>query len=606
MAKITFTNDELSSYFSGALKHKAYGETVKMSLKLRYHAEGVYPEEMIEERRPSENLAVKKYRRKIWQPITQPTWGKVETELNKIRRSSDWLIKFDNSKVPARILPEESLFEYCENNYPFEFTSITNWAFSLLLPLYLKDPNAVVAVLPIDQPIKESEYIKPYAYTFDSWQVIDFVQRDYAVLKSTDKVIYQDEQGHKHFGEVYYIITTVSIYRYEETRGSKKLTLAWQYDHNLGELPVFRVKSLLFKNYDSTFVCKSRLNEMLPRLNEALREYSDLQAEVVQHIFSEKWETVTDDCPACKGKGEIKTAGLRPEMHKCTSCDGSGAKARGPYSTLQIRVPMAGEKPVGTPPAGYIQKDVNIVKIQDERIDKHEFKALSAINMEYLAQAPLNQSGTAKEVDKDALNNFVNAVAEDLIWMIDKVIYFTNELRYSFVIPDRETRMAMLPYIAVPEKFDLLSSTYLEEQISKQKEGKGNPIIINAMEEEYVNKKFIADHSLREKILLTIRLDPLAGVNEDDKITRLTQGGITKETYIISCNISEFIDRAVEEKGEDFYTMKPKDQKELLKSYAAEQIEDSTVAAKVLSDITETTPGEGQQQKTNAEMIAGG
>jgi len=596
MAKLDFTNDELTSYFAGTIKHKAYNETVNTSLDCRYHAEGVYPKTMIEQRRPSENKAVHKYREKIWKPITKPTWSKVVTELNKIRRSSDWMIKYDDSKVPPRIAAteDETLKKYCEENFPLDFASVTNWVFSLLLEQYLKDPNTVILVMPLEKvDVAETDYQKPFPYTFDSDQVYDYVQGDYAVLKSSDRVLYKDAQGYKHFGDVFYIVTTQYIQRYEELQGNKRFTLTWQHNHNIGELPAFRVKGLFKKSYDSTFVFKSRLDAMLPRLDEALREYGDLQAEVVQHIFSEKWETVTDDCPACKGKGEIRTAGLKSEMIPCSVCEGSGAKARGPYSTLQIRVPMAGEKPVGTPPAGYIQKDVNIVKIQDERVDKHEFKALSAINMEYLAQTPLNQSGTAKEVDKDALNNFVNAVAEDLIWTMDRVYHFINEMRYSIILPDKNSRGEMLPYISVPEKYDLLSNSYLEEQIAKQKENKGNPIIINAMEEEYVNKKFVADHALRDKILLTLKLDPLAGVNEDDRITRVAQGGITKETYIISCNISEFIDRAIDEKGDGFKSMKLKEQKDLLMTYAEEQMEAMEVKKQILSNDSETSdPGD--------------
>lgn len=608
MAKISFSNTELSYYFNGSLRHKAYGETVKLSERYRYHAEGVYPKEMIEERRPSESKAVKEYREKVWKPITKPTWGKVVTELNKIRRSSDWMIKYNSDNIPARVLPEETLQEYCEKKYPLGFTSITNWVFSFLLPQYLKDPNSVIAIMPLDKTeAQPNEYIKPFAYVFDSWQVLDFVQGDYAVLKSTDKVIYQDENGRKYYGDVYYIMTTMYIQRYEESKGSKKLSLAWEYHHNIGELPAFRVKGLIHKSYDSTFVYKSRLDDMMPRLDEVLREYSDLQAEVVQHIFSEKWETVSDDCPVCKGKGDIRTAGVKGETVKCYACEGSGAKARGPYSTLQIRVPMAGEKPIGTPPAGYIQKDVTIVKIQDERIDKHEFKALSSINMEYLAQTPLNESGKAKEVDKDALNNFVNAVAEDIVWTMDEVYYYSNEMRYNVIVPNAAQRKGLLPYIPVPEKFDLLSSTYLEDQISKQKENKGNPIIINAMEEEYVNKKFAADDDIRKRVLLSIRLDPLAGVGEDDRASRMSQNGITKETYVLSCNIREFIDQAIDEKGESFFTMKPKEQKDLLKSYARQQIEENQTSAQIISNFTETEqPGESQQEKAKPVITAAG
>jgi len=583
MPKLLFTKEELAQYFNGRGRHKAYEETVKMAMDMEIHAEGVYPQQMVEERRPSESIAVKEYRKKIWKPITKPTFGKVVTELNKIRRSSDWSIRYDDSKIPPRILPEEVMQEYCEKNYPF-FNSVTNWVFKVLLPSYLKDANSLVVVMPlgIEKGVQENEYVRPFGYLFHSHSVIDYVQDDYAVIKSTDKVVYTNDQGAKWYGDVYYIITTQFVQRWEQTNGTSRYSMKWQYNHNIGQLPAFRVEGFFKKSLDNTFVFESRLSSMLPRLDEALREYSDLQAEVVQHVFNEKWELISDDCPKCKGKGVTKAAGFNGEEITCVHCEGTGAKPKGPYSNHQLRMPMAGETMPPMPPVGYVQKQVEIVKIQDERIDKHVYNALSAINMEYLHETPLNQSGTAKEVDKDALNNFVNSIAEDLVATMDRLYFFIGEYRYILILPNAEARKDLLPYINVPEKFDILSSTYLEGQIAKQKENKGNPIIINAMEEDYVNKKFAGDTAMKQRILLSIRLDPLAGLSEDDKMTRLSNKGITEETYIISCNIKEFIDRAVDEKGEAFFSMKLKEQKALMMEFAKEQTEANQTSSQVL------------------------
>jgi hypothetical protein len=609
VAKLTFTDRELGLYFNGGFKHKAYTETVKLAKDMAIHTDGIYPQSMIEERRPSESKAVMQYRKKIWKAITKPIIGKVLSELNKIRRSSDWTVKYDDAKVPAKIIAEETMKRYCEENYPF-FNSVTNWVFKVLLPGYCKDANSVIAVMPMDQEIITNEYIKPFGYLYGSDCIIDYKQNDYAVIKSTDKVIYTSTTGTQSFGDVYYIFTTMYVQKWQQGNGDLKYFMSWEYNHNLGTLPVFRVEGLYKASFDGTFVFDSRLSGMLPRLDEALREYSDLQAEVVQNIFSEKWEMVSDDCSHCKGKGRIKSAGLvGNEEVICHICEGSGAKPRGPYTTIQVRQPMAGETPTPTPPAGFIQKTTDIVKIQDERIEKHEYKALSAINMEYLAEVPLNESGTAKEVDKDSLNNFVHAVAEDLVAAMDRLYTLICDYRYAIVVPNTEERKLLKPYIPVPEKFDLLSSTYLEDMIAKQKTNKGNPLIINAMEEDYVNKKFVADGNLRQRVLLSMRLDPLSGINDDDKMTRLSNSGITKETYIISCNVKEFIDRALDEKGDAFFQMPLKDQKALMLEYAKEQVDTSSTAATILSDQAPEGPNPGVKPtstKQTPAMTTGG
>ena len=590
MPKLEFTPQELSRFFNGQLKHKGYNETVLMATDMAIHADGIYPEKLIEERRPSESLEVKEYRKKIWKAITKPIFGKVIVELNKIRRSSEWSIKYDASKLSSRIDSKETLQEYCEKKYPY-FTSVTNWLFKVLLPSYCKDANAVIAICPINPQAAANEYVQPFSYFFGSNCVIYFKQDDYAVIKSTDKVVYTSASGSQSFGDVFLIFTTKYIQRWEQGDGTLKFGMAWQYDHNLDTLPVFRVEGLYKKTLDDTFIFESRLAAMLPRLDEALREYSDLQAEIVSHMFSERWEVATDECSGCQGKGYTQVAGFTSEKVTCRKCEGAGVKKRSPYQTLYIKQGMAGENNSGpTLPAGYIQKNVEIVKIQDERIDKHIWNALSAINMEYLAETPLNQSGTAKEVDKDALNNFVHSIGEDIIATMDRIYRVVNNMRYLFVLSSNE-RNAMLPYINVPEKFDLLSSTYLEDQIAKQKQGNGNPLIIAAMEEDYVNKKFVGDDRLRQKVLLSISLDPLIGVNEDEKMTRLSNKGITLETYILSCNIQEFISMAIDEKGESFYSMGQKEQKLLLRSYAKNQIQNDSAGGSIIADLNSAPTG---------------
>lgn len=584
MPTLNFTTEQLQKFFSKTYFHKAYNETCKQANELRIHADGIYPQQLIEERRPSESKAVKDYRQKIWKPITKPVFSRILNSLNKIRRSSDWSVRFDTSKFPASIREGERLNDYCENNFPY-FQSITNWCFNVLLRAYLIDANSYIALIPTREPVVAEDYILPFAYIFNSEQVIDVVDGDYIVLLSTDKVQYGDASA-KAWGEVYYIITTQTIQRFEQIKSDRTMKLAWEYNHGLGELPAFKVKGEFKKSLDGTFIFDSRISSIIPRLDEALREYSDLQAEVVQHIHSDKWEFVTDDCPKCKGKGTINTAGIISELIQCPSCNGSGGKSRGPYTTLQVKAPMAGEVPLPTPPMGYVQKEISIVDIQDKRIDKHIYAALASINMQFLEDTPLNESGVAKEVDRDELNNFVHCIAEDLVANIDKTIYFINELRYSTIIQDKEQRKSWLPVIYVPEKFDILSSTYLEQELQNAKNNKLNPIIVNAIELDYANKKFNADLQVKEKVHLMLSLDPLAGVSEDDKMTRLSNNGINQTTYIISCNIQEFIAKAIEEKGDSFYSMDLKEQKELIKGYAIEQEKESTAAAKVLSSVT--------------------
>ncbi|HMP16368.1 MAG TPA: zinc finger-like domain-containing protein, partial [Gemmatales bacterium] len=362
------------------------------------HADGLYPQKLIEERRPSESDAVKNYRKTIWKPITQDVPGRIITSLAKIRRSSDWSIKFDVTKQSERIVAGETLKEYTERNFP-HFGSITNWTFGVLLKAYITDANALICTYPMQEEVTENAYVRPFPFIFYSHQVVEFVESDYAVVKSTDKVLLSDEAN--TWGDVYYILTTQYVERWEQGSSDRGMRMVWRYDHRLGELPVIKTKGLFKQSLENMFIFESRIKDIIPRLDEALREYSDLQAEVVQHIYSEKWEFVTDDCPTCKSKGYINGPGFNSTQVQCHTCKGTGNKPRGPYTTLQLKAPMGGESALPTPPIGYVQKDTSIVEIQDKRIDKHIYKALCAINFQFLEKVPQVESGLAKEVDKD-------------------------------------------------------------------------------------------------------------------------------------------------------------------------------------------------------------
>jgi hypothetical protein len=207
--------------------------------------------------------------------------------------------------------------------------------------------------------------------------------------------------------------------------------------------------------------------------------------------------------------------------------------------------------------------------------------------MEFLYERPLNQSGVAKAYDADETNNFVHSCAEDLIAMMDNVALIVNELRYGLVVSDPEKRAEMLPEINVPERFDLFSAKVIEENLTNAKNSKVNPVILNEMEIQYANKVFSTSPEVRDKLAAILKLDPLPNITEEDKMTRLANNGITKETYIISSNIHAFVTRALEEKGESFYTMDTKEQREMMLKYAGEQVTNTSPARNIISEVTQ-------------------
>lgn len=586
----------MKDYLHGTQRHRAYQDTVDKYNALRVHADGEVPEKLIKERRPSESETTLEYRKKIYVPKTKNPVGKVIRSLSKIRRSPDWAVKYDASEVPARIIEEETLEAYCELNYPGH-KSVTNWAFSVLLKNNCIDANAVVAIFPLNvDAAKNNQYYKPQAMIFNSPNVIFFEEgADYAVLQSSERSSLIKTEENAIAGKVFYVLTTTLFEKWEENEGNT-FTKTQFIQHNIGKLPAFKVRAEFFAQKENAVIQESRLRDMIPSLDEAAREYSDLQAAVVQHMHPLFWYFSSKACGHCSGTGKvIDTSGPSPCSKSCTVCNGSGKIKFSPYAHLEVDPPKLGEQATPAPPAGYIGRDVEIMKLQDERVRGHLFDALAAINMQFMDQTPLNISGKGKEVDREELTNFVYSVAEDLVWTIDQVYYFTNEWRNSVVVPDRVAREAMLPQVAVPSQFDLLPADYLMDGVSKAKSAKVNPILIAAMEEDYANKAFYNNPELSELISAYYELDPLPAMGIDEKNAMLMNKGITQEDYIISCYIVPFVKRAINEDA-TFLSKPLKERFDKMKAFAKEKTTVIDAAEKLKQELQQQQMQQQQEQ----------
>ena len=563
----------------------AYKAEINMQAwEIAVHAFGLYPEDLISNRRPNETAEMFEYRKSIYQPITKKYVGKVITELNKIRRSTDWSIIFDRKDVPTVLLNDNvdnTLENYVTNNFP-DFTSITNWLFSLVLPIYLIDANAFILVLPENpEGIKETELINPVPEIVPSDRIMYYIPKEIFIYKDIEHSQYWelDEEGGKHLreGDILHVVTPLSYVRYEQVSSDYKLKETVNYTHNLGYIPVTQTGGIVKGKNNNRLVYRSRISDMIPDLNEAVREYSDIQAESVNVIFSERWEMAQGECRACNGTGEVKQPYGAP-CEPCKKCNGTGALPRSPFTKLVIKPQMTGEdQNIPIPPAGYIEKSTEIITIQDKRISKHISDALGAINMSFLEDVPLSESGIAKQVDRDALNTFVHSIAEDIVRIADTVVKHINDLRYNVIVPDKATRDAMLPYIVVPEVFDLLNAEYILKELSDAQNSKVSAVIIRALNVEYAAKKFNSNPDVRKELELTLMLDPLSGISDEDKIVRLSAKGITLKNYVISSNISDFISKALFQYGDDFYTFQLDKQKEILDGYAVEVMNENSL-----------------------------
>lgn len=564
-----------------------YKDSTKLYKDLKVHADGDFPSDVIKKRRPSEGEEIFEYRKENYEPITKLPLSQVINCFGKIRRSADWMINFPDTKKFAKISDEETLEKYCNVNMP-GFTSITNWAFGILLPQNLIDANAIVAVIPLN-PIINNEFIQPVPILFNSDQVLYYDEMEkVCVLKS--RVKYTPVNGEINQEKIYYIDDNVIII-YQQSKGG--YTAISEIVNVTKRLPAFRISSESYKQYDGVSLNRSRLHAMVPFLNKAAAGDSDLEGSKVQHLFPLFWYFQNKECNHCQGTGKLPPQEGATHPAICNSCDNGNVKFS-PFAHIQVDAASLDKQSNPIPPAGYIQKDTTILELQEKTVEKNNYKALCAMNMQFLSQTPLSISGDAKQVDREELNNTVYNTAEDLVYSIDKVISLINDWRNSYIIPDAKSRREILPNIPVPQSFDLLPEDYLMKEVSEARNAKVNPLLIATLEYQLAAKKFYNHPELASNIKLYFDLDPLPGINADEKMSLMGNKGITKVDYVISTYIASFIKRAIIE-NKDFESLEYKKKIEILTGYANEKISANDVAGNMIED---------EKQKVLAEMAA--
>lgn len=588
----------LPDYFTGKRKHIFYEDAKARALAFAPHADGTYPKDLIDERRPNEPLEVKLYREKVWKPKTKPTFGRVLSSLGKIRRSADWSVTYPATEF-SRIREGERLQDYCEEDFPY-YESVTNWVFGELLKMQLTDPNAICIIMPLNQAVEVVDFLKPYPFLYSSSEVIEYAENDFVLLNNPAGAVYYSDRGRVvNIGKSFYYADALVIEKWDQVNAKGDIKQIWSYAHGLNRVPFFKLFGLTVKTSETARLNASRIEDILPELDEAVREYSDLQGGKVGHMHPERWEYTQAECTVCKGIGNIRNTAWThdcncPETLPCTNpnCHSGYVSASGPYKTTVIRptnTATEGGTNAPMPPIGYVTKDIAILQFMDQSIANHMYAALAAINFQFLEQAPLNQSGLAKEVDKDELNNTVHGIAEDLVRAMDKVYLLIAIYRYKTQYPNDADKM--VPTIPVPEHFDILSVNYLGEELDKAKKAGLNPAILNELEIEYASKKFNADHDVADFLALILKLDPLSNVTQDDKLLMLTAKGITQKSYVISSNIQPFVQRAIEEDA-DFGLAPLPEQVQKMNQYAEELIKSMETTAVIVPDVAaeETDP----------------
>lgn len=532
-----------SNYVSDFFKNPPIvcADCVQIADRVKVHSGGLYPKDLIDDLRPNEPLVIKEYRKKIFKSYTKGYFNKILTLLQKIAKAEDF--KIDYPTIQTSIPEKETIQAYLTKNFPY-FDSLENYAFSIILKSLLEDPNGILLVLPTNFALPENEYYTPFPNFYSSENVLMF---DTNVL-----VVRVSEIG---FIQKYIFIDKENILfvTKDSTKVDAKFTQS-EYKNTIGEIPAFQlggeIKQITQSEKGLQFVYDSFVTPCLNNFDEAARLYSDHQANMVLHIYPEKYIYQTSECKTCAGTGKVRTntSVENYEIHTCKSCDGSGYKTS-PFGIHEIKLPenYINTQNIPTPPIGYVEKPIELIEALKKEINEQCRQGLSAIGLEFLFEVPTNQSGTAKEYDRQEINTFVGSVARHLVENVLKpIVWYVAQWRYG-VSQITQTIEKLLPIVSVPKKFDTLTSAILGNRLQTAIQNKYDYSTRKALEVQYAQNEFGADSSQVKMLKTLYELETLHDKTEDDKMTILANRGVSEIDYIISANLIQFVNRETAE-----------------------------------------------------------
>lgn len=595
---ITVDKTLVDKYIKGGQRHVAYYRAVDIADHLSFHIDGYEPpfktefkndphqyfqdlltderqnpyfHRLIDERRPGEDPEIHSFRRTIYASVTEEPCFKVINSAKKIVRSEDWKVDYSKVDPLSRVPDNEQLEKYTEEDYP-EFGSVTNWLFLFAIKQIISDPNALLVTLPVNFKGESNEFLKPVTSIISSVNLYFYEPGETAIYKSNKIGEYKDKDKIVQV-PIYQIVTRQGVWESQQINIDKEYSLDKVFTFDPEQFPAWLAGGEVKKFINKIPLYKSFIDPMLPRLDEGAREYSDMQAEILQHIHSTLALIEGQECTTCAGVGKVLKSG---KQVACGDCKGKGTPKLNPYEKIVVKLRGIDKQPIPFPPAAYIQKSVEIAKLQDERIDKHNYKALASLNLEFLAETPLNQSGKAKEVDKDEANNFMYGMAFHFVNSTLKNTYkYIILQRYGAKVQSRTDKdlKEVTPTIQVPEHFDLLSENQLIDQLAKAKEANVDPTIINEMQTDLINKKFRDMPDTRDRLRISNQVNPFNTSSTEEIIDMDMSGLVTKEDAVTALYADFFVSMAVS-KDKGFLSKTLEQQKETIKKMTEDKIKE--------------------------------
>jgi hypothetical protein len=559
-------------------RHDLYKKCCDHAEEMGIHIYGNKPTEILKRVRPREPEEIRKYREDNYEATTKATASRALSVLAKIFNPDNYSIKWQNMTTNGTKLQSFALENYPKHNSIVKFLSQAG------LKRMIADPNGVFAIRLKEVPETDTETPEPEVKVFGS-PAIWFYDDEHFLIHIKE----EDIRGRKwHYFQYYDDEKYVDFHA--QIVNSKRVDVVEDdsYVHALGQIPVWFLTGETETCDNGMEYYTSFFEPALPFWNKAINHESDLDAAFIMHLHPQK-VIVGEECDyvdavvnqRCMngripdGKGGTST---------CPACKGAGRVV--PVGPFGVHVVPREKLQEGAPvnqPVSYVTVPTEPTEMLKTRVDEQHQKGLAALNMDVIDKVGENQSGVAKVIDRGELYGFLSKISDVLFdTHLQNFFYFFN--LYMFKIQDSNPGRnveANLPEINKPVQFDLSSPQELTLGFDAANKGGMDKEVLRQKQIAIVAKEHASEPTVKSRIITILELDPLPGMSATDVDLNLQAQTISKKDAILHTNIAQFVDRAILEKKDGFWTMDKEAKLKLLQGYADQFIKENKVSLTV-------------------------
>lgn len=564
------------------LRHAFYQASIDHRNHLRDVFGKAYPT-YLDMSRPKEREEYRNYRRRIYKNPLRSLRRRVIEVLDYIRQADDFSVSFDESKKSDNA---DSLEAYLtDTNYSKDGTA-ENWFFKNIRKKYVNDPNAVLVILPTQQPESDSVRARPQALVINCDEVYQYRKGEFAVLESPERSWLQTPDGPKKIGKVLlfldhdsYCIATQTATK-PSSEGDASVTNWWTItgmaplQNEAGEslgfafqalphycpvMPAIKLGKLQedLAEYEITPIAnglgttikssasstdigeeyfESILADSLPHIKSAQGIQSDIEVERNFHVSSQEWRYSQKRCPdsiAVGGKcddGKLfltDSSGIPTgKTVACPTCKGTGHDVSGSgLGYIIVSAPQATSlsdegRPTNlpTPPGGFIPRSIDPLKEFVLEYEREKKQAYETINMQFLMETPIDQSGTAKRVDREELYRT----------LIVEGVHLCNLFAFQMLCTAYQRRQeGETPTVLAPVRLSIENSELTRAEL-EQAVGKGFDLNLRKpLEKKLIEYQAGKDSDYYMRYELRERLDDFADLSFEEKLFLLSSARIT-------------------------------------------------------------------------------